>query len=128
MEAQEQTRGTGAGDGDFWRIVERLRDVATNKQVFGDPIHTGDVVVLPVASVRGGGGGGGGSAPDGSGSGRGGGLGFLAKPVGVYVIRGDRVTWRPAVDAMKVVVGFQIVALVGVLTVGRSLRRAARRR
>ncbi|MCC6339329.1 MAG: hypothetical protein KJ056_06595 [Acidimicrobiia bacterium] len=127
MEAYEQARGADAESRDFWRIVERLRDVATIKQVFGEPIPAGEVVVIPVAAVKGGGGGGGGTQPDGSGRGGGGGLGFQARPVGVYVVRGDEVTWRPAVDALRVVLGFQAVALIGALAVGRALRRSRRR-
>jgi hypothetical protein len=92
-----------------------------------------------VATVRGGGGGGGGSgttpagsgkgasAEAGQGSGTGGGLGLAADPVGVFVIKGDSVAWRPAVDVGRVVMGGQIVAVVALLTLRAFLRWRRRR-
>lgn len=133
MESHQTVEGGGsesggATGGEFWTIVERLRDIAANRVVFGEPVRGDGVLVIPAAAVRGGGGGGSGSAPDGSGSGGGGGLGFEARPVGAFVVRGDRVTWCPAVDVVRLAVGFQVVALVGVLAVGRARRRARRSR
>jgi hypothetical protein len=71
------------------------------------------VTVIPAASVGGGGGGGGDAEHNG-----GGGFGLRARPVGAYVIRGDEVTWVPAVDVTRLA----LVAL-GVLIVLRSLLR-----
>jgi hypothetical protein len=86
-------------------------------------------VVVPVAAVRGGGGGGhgegGGPDGSGSGSGSGGGFGLAAKPAGVYVIDGSNVSWRPAVDVNRIVLGGQIVAVVALLVL-RSILRARR--
>jgi hypothetical protein len=39
------------------------------------------------------------------------------------VIRGDDVTWRPAIDVNRVIIGGQVIALVALLVV-RSIARA----
>lgn len=57
-------------------------------RVFGEPYDTGGVTIIPVARV---------------------GRGRSMRPLGVYAVRGDRVTWHPAVDQNR-------VALIGVLT------------
>jgi hypothetical protein len=41
----------------------------------------------------------------------------------VYVIEGNRVRWRPAVDVNRVVLGGQIVMIVALLVLRRVLRR-----
>ncbi|HEX5741155.1 MAG TPA: spore germination protein GerW family protein, partial [Pilimelia sp.] len=105
-------------------------DSAAANRVFGAPITTGDVTVLPVARVSGGGGGGAGPGGADAATGTGGGLGLTARPLGVFVIRGEAVTWRPALDVNKVVLGGQLVAVTALLTVravARARRAAARR-
>ena len=79
-------------------LLGGARDAITVKRVFGDPIETEGVTVIPAAKVGGGGGGGGDSEGDG-----GGGFGLGAKPVGAYVIKGDDVRWVPAVDVNRLV-------------------------
>jgi uncharacterized spore protein YtfJ len=76
----------------------------TVRRVFGEAYEAYGTTVVPVARVRGWGGGGGGSGEekDSSGSGSGVGYGVHAEPAGVYVVRGDSVTWRPAVDAGRI--------------------------
>ena len=71
--------------------------------------------------------GGEGGGPDGSGtgSGSGGGFGLAAKPAGVYVIDGSNVSWRPAVDVNRIVLGGQIVAVMALLVL-RSILRTER--
>ena len=54
--------------------------------------------------------------------GSGGGFGLTAKPAGVYVIDGTKVRWQPTVDANRVILGGQIVAVVLLLVVGRVLK------
>jgi hypothetical protein len=80
-----------------------------------------------VAVVRGGGGGGQGegSGPGntGTGSGSGGGFGIAARPAGVYVIDGQNVHWRPAVDVNRIVLGGQIVAIAALLVLRSIFRR-----
>jgi uncharacterized spore protein YtfJ len=73
------------------------RDAMTVKRVYGDPVQSDGVTLVPAAAVRGGAGGGG----DNEGNG-GGGFGIVARPVGAYVIRDGSVSWRPAVDLNRV--------------------------
>jgi uncharacterized spore protein YtfJ len=74
------------------------RDALTVKRVYGDPVERDGVTVIPAAAVRGGAGGGGEGAENGSG---GGGFGIVARPIGAYVIRDGTVSWRPAIDANR---------------------------
>ena len=78
-------------------LLSGARDAISVRRVFGDPIEHDGVTVVPVARV--GGGGGGGSDAEHNG---GGGFGLGARPVGVYVIKDGRVSWRPAVDPVRV--------------------------
>jgi uncharacterized spore protein YtfJ len=75
------------------------REAITVKRVYGDPVQSDGVTLVPVAAVRGGAGGGGEGGPEGGG---GGGFGVVARPVGAYVIREGSVSWRPAVDLNRV--------------------------
>ena len=52
-------------------------------------------------------------------------VGLAAKPAGVYVIDGSNVSWRPAVDVNRIVLGGQIVAVVALLVL-RSILRTRR--
>lgn len=105
-------------------ILAQARDAMTLKKVFGDPIERDGVTVIPVARIAGGAGGG--SDPRGATEteanstlprGQGSGYGFRASPAGVYVIKGDQVKWRPAIDVNRIIMGGQIVAIVFLLTV-----------
>ena len=110
-------------------ILDALRDVVDNAtvgRVFGSPIHHDNLVVLPVAKIGGGGGGGSGSGPAPYGKengGTGGGFGISAKPLGVFVLKNGKVTWRPAIDVNRVVLGGQVVAITGLLVL-RALIKA----
>jgi uncharacterized spore protein YtfJ len=98
-------------------VIAQARDAITVKRVFGEPYEKNGVTVIPAARVQGGAGGGGGEGPEGQGKGSGTGFGLSARPVGAYLIRGDEVTWRPAVDLNRIVLGSQIVAIVALLTI-----------
>lgn len=104
-------------------IIEKARDTLTVKRVYGDPYEKNGVTVIPAAAVRGGAGGGSGEGPEGTGSGGGGGFGVVARPAGAYIIRGDQVTWQPALDINRIIVGGQIVALAAILTI-RAVAKA----
>jgi uncharacterized spore protein YtfJ len=111
-------------------VLERLgavKDLMHVGKVFGEAYEVDGVTVIPVASVKGGGGGGGGEGtePSGSGQGSGAGVGFgvQVRPVGVYEVRNGVVTWRPAVDVMRIVLGGQLLALVLLLTLRRRRRK-----
>jgi uncharacterized spore protein YtfJ len=90
-------------------LIEGARDAITVKRVYGDPVQENGVTLIPAASVRGGGGGGG----DAEGNG-GSGFGLTASPVGAYVIKGDEVSWKPAVNPNRMILGWQIVAALAV--------------
>jgi hypothetical protein len=64
--------------------------------------------------------------PEGTGKGGGGGFGLTARPAGAYVIRGDQVSWQPAVEVNRIVLGAQILALAAMLTVRAIVRARAK--
>lgn len=102
---------------DVQQLISEARDAMTARRVYGDPIERNGTVVVPAAAVRGGAGGGGGKSEEGEGSGSG--FGLMARPIGAWVITGDRVEWKPAVDVNRLVLGSQIVAFAAILTFGR---------
>jgi uncharacterized spore protein YtfJ len=104
-------------------LISNARDSMTAKRVYGEPYERNGVTVIPAAAVMGGGGGGSGDQGDGT-TGTGGGFGLRARPVGAYVIRGDQVSWEPAIDLSRVILGGQLVAVAALFV----LRSIARRR
>jgi uncharacterized spore protein YtfJ len=107
----------------FQGAVQGVRDLLTVKRVYGEPYEKNGLTVIPAAAVRGGGGGGEGQGKGGdeTGSGSGGGFGVVARPSGAWVIDGSEVTWKPAVDVNRIVLGGQLVGLVAILVAGRVL-------
>lgn len=107
------------------------------RRVFGDPYEVGGITVIPVARITGGGGGAGanGSITRAESSERGGdadagGVGLLARPIGVYVVRGDSaqsatVEWKPVIDVTRLAQGGQ--ALLGLALLVWAWRRRPRR-
>jgi uncharacterized spore protein YtfJ len=139
-----QMTTTGHQESAALQTIRETVDRAAGK-VFGEPIHQDGLTVLPVAAVAtgGGGGGGAGSMPSGkretagktemagkadTGGGKGdmggegGGFGVLAKPAGAFVIRNGDVTWRPAVNLNRIIMGGQIVAVVALLVLRGIVR------
>ena len=106
-------------------VITQARDTLSVKRVFGDPYEKNGVTVIPAARVQGGAGGGGGEGPEGQGKGSGSGFGVNARPVGAFLIKGDEVTWRPAVDLNKVILGAQFVAVVALLTIRAIVKTRA---
>ena len=104
------------------KMVEQMRKAMTVRRVYGDPIERNGTTVIPVAAVQGAGGGGEDESTNAK-TAFGGGWGARARPVGAYVIRGDDVTWQPAVDVSRIIVGGQVVAIVALLTLRTWLRR-----
>jgi uncharacterized spore protein YtfJ len=88
-------------------MLKGAQDALAVSRVYGEPIVKNGVTLIPAAEVMGGGGGGSDEANNG-----GGGFGVSARPVGTWVIRGDDVTWAPAVDATKVALRGMLVAIV----------------
>lgn len=60
-------------------------------EMFGEPYQSGDVTVIPVTATRWGGG---------------------VRALGVYAVRGDEVTWHPAVDETRIALGGLLIGLV----------------
>jgi|SRR5262245_51826 len=101
--------------------IANARDAITVKRVYGDAYEQDGITIIPAALVMGGGGVGEGEQGEGQ-KGSGGGFGLRARPVGAYVVRGDDVTWQPAFDLNRVILGGQLVA-VAALFVIRSIVR-----
>jgi len=114
-------------------VLETIREMVDNttaEKVYGTPITQDHVTVLPVAKVSGGGGGGSGTGPAEEGhesGGSGGGLGLTAKPLGVFVMKDGKVSWRPAIDVNKVILGGQAVAVAALVVAGILIRSRRRR-
>lgn len=107
-------------------VIAQARDTLTVKRVFGEPYEKDGITVVPVARVQGGAGGGGGEGPEGQGKGSGSGFGMNARPVGAFLIRDGELSWRPAVDVNRIVLGAQAVAIVALLTVRAIVRSRAK--
>ncbi len=108
-------------------VMSQVSDAMHARRVFGEPYQQNGVTIIPVAAVRGGWGGGGGQRENQE-AGWGGGGGLTARPVGAFVIKGDDVSWRPAVDVDRMILVGQIVGAIAVLTLGATLRAWIRRR
>jgi uncharacterized spore protein YtfJ len=63
-------------------LLQGAQLAVTARRVYGEPIESDGVTVVPAAAVRGGGGGGGDAEDNG-----GGGFGLAARPVGAWMIR-----------------------------------------
>lgn len=107
-------------------VITQARDTMTVKRVYGEPYEKEGVTVIPAARVQGGAGGGGGEGPQGEGRGSGTGFGMNARPVGAFMIRGSEMTWRPAVDVNRIILGAQVVAVVALLTVRAIMKARAK--
>src|SRR6266508_2819275 len=98
-------------------LIEGARDAISVKKVFGEPIEEDGVTVIPAAAVRGGGGGGGDTEGNG-----GTGFGLTASPIGAYVIKDGEVSWKPAVNPNRMILGWQIVTALGFIAWWRVAR------
>jgi uncharacterized spore protein YtfJ len=103
---------------DIDELLRGAQDAIAAKRVYGEPVERDGVTVIPAAAVRGGGGGGGDDTNNG-----GAGFGLMARPVGAYVISGDTVEWKPAVDVQRLMVGWQAVTGLAVLAAWSLARR-----
>jgi uncharacterized spore protein YtfJ len=107
-------------------ILAKASDTMTVKRVFGEPFEKDGMTVIPVAAFSGGGGGGSGQ-DEGRSGGSGGGYGISAKPLGAYVIKDGKLSWQPAIDVNKVILGGQIVAIIALLVIRSILKSRASR-
>jgi uncharacterized spore protein YtfJ len=120
-------------------ILTQARDAMSVKRVFGEPIEKNGVTVIPVARVMGGMGAGSGDGEGQRASGdestvepgaagkqaaaqSGVGFGAMAGPAGVYVIKGDQVTWQPAVSIERAIIIGGLIS-IPVLLILRSMLR-----
>ena len=100
-------------------MLQQTNDAITVRRVYGEPIERDGALIIPAAKVAGGGGGG--SDDEGNG---GGGFGVRAKPAGVFIVRpGGDVSWQPALDINRIVLGGQVVAIVLLLVLRSILKR-----
>ncbi|WP_306213812.1 spore germination protein GerW family protein [Actinoplanes sp. RD1] len=107
--------------------LRRSAEAGATGRVFGEPVAQDGVVLLPVAKVGYGYGGGAGSGPSPSGDhgdaeGGGGGFGASGRGLGVFVLDKGQVSWRPAVDVNRAILGGQVLAGVALLIAGVILR------
>ncbi len=113
---------------DIRDVFAQARKAFTVQRVFGTPYSKDGITVIPAATIRGGVGGGVGTSPDGQNEGSGAGLGMTGRPVGAYVIRDGQVSWQPAIDVNRIVLGAQILGVVALLTVRAIIKARAKSR
>src|SRR5579871_3798969 len=94
---------------DVQELIAEAREAVTARRVYGDPVEHNGVTVIPAAVVRGGSGGGSGQSEESEGGG--GGFGLIARPVGAWLITDHSVSWKPAPDVNRIVLGGQLVGL-----------------
>ena len=82
---------------DLDALLQGHRDAVTVRRIYGEPLESDGVTVVPAAAVFGGTGGGGDTQGNG-----GGGFGLIGRPVGAWVIRDGTVRWQPAVDVNRI--------------------------
>ena len=107
-------------------VLAQARDSMTVKRVYGEPYEKDGVTIIPAARVQGGAGAGGGEDPQGQGKGSGSGFGVTARPVGAYVLREGELSWRPAVDVNRIILGGQAVVIVALLTIRAIIKARAK--
>ena len=97
-------------------IGETVGGGATVKNVYGEPVTSGERTVIPVASVKYAFGGGGGSEPEGQPGRRGGGGGggrAFAKPCGYIEITPSGTRYIPIYDGAVIVAAIAAGAAIG---------------
>src|SRR5258708_27440222 len=109
----------------FDGMVATLKDSATVRNVYGDPIQAGAKTIVPVAKVAYGFGGG--EAKDEK-HGFGGGGGVQAKPIGVLEITDAQTRWVPLNPFRTLAMAAGIGMFVGMFLGRRRERRRAKAR
>ena len=100
-------------------LMTTARNSLTSRTVFAEPYERDGITVIAAAKVAGGGGGGTGQDEEGKQQGDGAGFGMSARPAGVYVVQGGKVSWQPAVDPNKIVNA--VAAVVVAVLISRAL-------
>lgn len=106
-------------------VLERATDAMSVKRVFGEPLEKNGVTIVPVAKVGGGGGGGSDGKPEGEADG--GGFGLGASPAGAFVIKNGNVSWQPAIDLNRVILGCQVVAIFALIALRTRYKSRGRK-
>ena len=113
---------------DVFEMVSQAREAITVRRVFGDPYEKDGVTIIPAAKVRGRGGVGGGRGKGAEQQGSAGGYRINATPVGAYVIREGKVSWQPAFNLNRVILGGQTIgALLAIRGIVRAIVNGQRR-
>jgi uncharacterized spore protein YtfJ len=99
-------------------MIRGTQDAMTVKRIYGEPIERDGLTIIPAAKVTGGGGGGGDAENN-----AGGGFGVRARPAGAYVIKDGKVSWEPALDLNRIILGGQIVAIFFLLVLRAAFKR-----
>jgi uncharacterized spore protein YtfJ len=102
--------------------LETATDSISVRRVFGNPISSNGITMIPAARIAGAGGGGGGSDKVHGAKGMGAGFGSASRPVGMYVVDGDNVSWKPATDRNLVALLVAAVALVALSTIRLAIK------
>ncbi|MFC4535592.1 spore germination protein GerW family protein [Sphaerisporangium dianthi] len=106
-------------------LREFFEHLSGAQRVYGQPYEKDGATVIPAVSVRAGGGFGQGDVQGQVTGGTGGGGGAIARPVGAYVIKNGEVSWEPAIDVNRIVLGGQILAGIALIVI--ALRAGFRR-
>ena len=117
-------------------ITERVKDTANVRVVFGDPIESAGVTVIPVASVKIAGGGGGGKGHSAMGlplegeeqveGGIGLGAQITAKPLGYIEVANGSAKLIPIIDVTKIAVGAMVAGTLTLMIVSKLLIERAK--
>jgi len=100
-------------------VTSAARHVMSVKRVYGEPYEKNGLTIIPAAIVGGvAGGAGGDQTVDQSGERA---FGLMARPSGAWILQGDQVTWKPAIDVNRIVLGGQIIAFTAIFMAGRIL-------
>lgn len=117
-------------------ITDRVKDTANVRVVFGDPVETGGVTIIPVATVKVAGGGGGGkgravSVPlEGEEAQTEGGVGMglqiNTRPLGYIQMSDGAARWVPIVDVNRVAIVSMITGGLVAMTLAKLAWRRAK--
>jgi uncharacterized spore protein YtfJ len=127
---------------DVKELLGRVGENLSVSRSFGTAYKKDGLLIVPVAVVAGGGGGGGSEipsshsdtddTPESSGeapsnderpTGSGGGFGGVVLPIGAYVVKGEEVSWVPAVNVTLIALAALSVLRLLIRSAGRSRRR-----
>jgi uncharacterized spore protein YtfJ len=124
-------------------VSERIKQTANVSVVFGEPVVTGNITIIPVATVKLAGGGGGGTGQKGKenaaaqldgedshkdGKGMGMGLRLTTSPVGYIEIRDGKATMVDIVDKNKLAVGGLVIGGLILMTFAKVFAKKLKNR